>query len=68
MSSLVAKAPGGFCLLCGESGSTFLWSLRELGAGGGFLAAITVLMDKEMSGVTDAQRSLVPFELGLNQN
>lgn len=46
----------------------FHWSDGELGMGGCFLAAITVLMGKEMSILTDVRRSLVLFELGVNQN
>lgn len=46
----------------------FLWAVRELGTGGHFLSVITVLMGKEMSILTGAWRSLVLFELGVNQN
>lgn len=54
--------------MCGESGCIFHSSVRELGTGGCFLGVITVLMGREISMWADAWRSLVLFQLGVNQN
>lgn len=45
----------------------FHWTARELGTGGHFLTVITVIMSEETSILTGAWRSLVLFELGVNQ-